>query len=194
MPKLVFFLGPAGAGKSTLAEAMVRRNPAAYLDMDTLLRPAAEAVMTLLGQDPEDRDSPVYKSHCRDLGYRLTMNAALEQVRLGLDAFVIGPFTRETEDPGWLQGELSRIGASTEDVKVKVVLVHLASSSLYRERIMRRGSALDRWKLDHWDRFNASLSERPIRWPLPDGAVLRFDNSGPLSEEKLAAVARHLQA
>lgn len=188
MRKLVFFTGAAGAGKTTLAEAVVRCRPAAYLDMDTLLRPAAVQIMTLLGEDPEDRDSPVYKVHCRDLGYRLTMDAALEQLRLGQDAYVIGPFTQEREQADWLEQELARIGATTANVDVKVVLVHLADIALYRQRIENRGLALDAWKLQNWERFCHSLAPRPLRWPLPNSAVLRFDNAGPLTEDKINRV------
>src|SRR5665647_307340 len=106
MPKLVFFLGPAGSGKTTLAKTLIEKHHAAFFDMDTLARPAAEAIMTLSGLDPNDRDSPIYKQYCRDLGYRITMDAALENLHLGIDAFVIGPFTQELEDPLWLEQEL----------------------------------------------------------------------------------------
>lgn len=113
MSKLIFFIGPAGAGKTTLARAWASKHGGAFLDMDTLLRPAAAAIMTLAGKDPEDRDSPFYKQHCRDLGYRITMDAALENAALGLDAIVIGPFTREIGDPAWLGQELSRISSTS---------------------------------------------------------------------------------
>ncbi|MBO9600820.1 MAG: AAA family ATPase [Cohnella sp.] len=192
MSKLIFFLGPAGAGKTTLAEAWLRRHGGAYLDMDTLLRPAAEAIMTLAGEDPEDRDSPFYKEHCRDLGYRITMDAALQQLKLGLDAVVVGPFTRETEDADWLAGELARIGATASEVSVKVVLVTLASEADYYARIQARASSLDVWKLANWEQFRLSLRPRAIAWPLPASSVLVFDNSAPLTEDALAGLERYI--
>ncbi|OUS75799.1 hypothetical protein B1748_15330 [Paenibacillus sp. MY03] len=192
MRKLVFFLGGAGAGKTTLAKELAKRSRTALFDMDTLLRPAAEAIMTQAGLDPNDRDSEHYKSRCRDLGYRLTMDAALENVELGNDAFVIGPFTRETEDPDWLASELARIGASLSDVSVKVVFVALSDAGLYRERIRTRGSELDAWKLENWEVFSKSLVQRAIRWPLPESSILYFDNSGELSADKLAHLERFI--
>ena len=89
-PRLVFFLGGAGAGKTTAAKALAARRRAAVFDMDTRLRPAAEALMTLAGLDPSDRESDAYQKLCRELGYRITMDAALENVAVGTDAFVIG--------------------------------------------------------------------------------------------------------
>jgi hypothetical protein len=190
MRKLIFFLGPAGAGKTTLAKALAKKHHTAFFDMDTLLRPAAEAIMALSGLDPIDRDSPVYKVLCRDLGYRLTMDAALENVELGTDTFVVGPFTKETEDPFWLERELSRIGTSVRDIDVKAVYVFLPSKEHYRLRIKERGSALDTWKLENWNEFSCSLALRDIKWSLPISSTLYFDNSGPLSEEKISLLVR----
>jgi predicted kinase len=190
MRKLVFFLGPAGAGKTTLAKALAKKHHTAFFDMDTLSRPAAEAIMALSGLDPIDRDSAVYKVRCRDLGYRLTMDAALENIELGTDAIVVGPFTKETEDPFWLERELSRMDTSVRDVDVRVVYVFLPDNEHYRLRIKERGSALDAWKLENWNEFSSSLALRDIKWNLPISSTLYFDNSGPLSEEKISLLER----
>jgi predicted kinase len=190
MRKLIFFLGGAGAGKTTLAKAMAQKRRIALLDMDSLSRPASEALMTLAGLDPSDRDSPAYKSLCRDVGYRLTMNAALDNLEIGMDAAVIGPFTKEAGDAGWLERELGRIGASTETVDVKVVYVYLPDEQAYRHRIEQRQSRLDRWKLDNWDSFKSSLAKREVKWQLPPGAIVYFDNSQPLTEEVAARLER----
>jgi hypothetical protein len=194
MAKLIFVLGPAAAGKTTLARSLAAKRRIAFFDMDTLLRPAAEAIMTMAGRDPTDRDSPFYKAHCRDLGYRITMDAALDNIALGCDAVVVGPFTREAEDAAWLDGELARIGAAAGDVEVKVLYVYLPSEEMYRQRLLKRGSELDRWKLEHWEQFRPSLTRREVRWSLPGGAILYLDNSGPDAEEKHAAVDRFVYA
>ncbi|MBN2984179.1 MULTISPECIES: AAA family ATPase [Cohnella] len=189
MRKLIFFLGGAGAGKTTLAKALAKRHPAAVLDMDSLSRPASEALMKLAGLDPNDRDSPEYKALCRDLGYRLTMNAALDNLEIGTDAIVIGPFTKEVEDPAWLDRELARIGASTRDVDVKVVFVYLRYENDYRRRIEGRDSVLDRWKLENWEKFKTSLAKREVKWRLPAGSVVEFDNSEPLTDDTVLRLA-----
>jgi predicted kinase len=188
MRKLIFFIGPAGAGKTTLAKALAKKRGTALLDMDTLLRPAAETIMTITGHDPSDRDSAVYKMYCRDLGYRVTMDAALENVQLGTDIIVIGPFTKETADPAWLEAELARIGASPADVQIRAVAVFLPQEELYRQRIQSRGLEIDEWKLGNWNDFRGSLIAREIKWELPEGSIIHFDNSGELTEEKLAGL------
>nr|WP_154958759.1 AAA family ATPase [Paenibacillus xylanexedens] len=175
--KLIFFLGGAGSGKTTLAKALSRKYKAAFLDMDILLRPAAEAIMTLQGLDPSDRDSPEYKRLCRDLGYRITMDAALDNVQLGVDTLVVGPFTKETETPDWIEQELARIGRSLDNTDVRVVYVYLQNEALYRQRITARQSPLDEWKLANWDAFRSSLDRKRVAWPLPTESIAYIDNS-----------------
>lgn len=192
MPTLVFFIGPAGAGKTTLAKALAKQHRLAFFDMDTLLRPAAETIMTLSGLDPTDRDSPVYKKHCRDLGYRITMDAALENLALGIDAYVIGPFTKEIQNPLWLDQELAKIAASDLKIEVKAIYVYLQDDSVYRERIMARGSELDVWKLDNWSDFRPSLARRTIQWDSSACSILYWNNSDPLSGERLLELERFI--
>ncbi|MEY8745318.1 AAA family ATPase [Bacillales bacterium AN1005] len=164
MSKLIFFLGGAGSGKTTLAKTLSRKYKAAFFDMDILLRPAAEAIMTLQGLDPSDRDSPEYKRLCRDLGYRITMDAVLDNVQLGIDSVVVGPFTKETDTPGWIEQELAKIGRSLQDTDVRVAYIYLKDEALYRERIIARQSPLDDWKLANWDAFVASLARKQVAW------------------------------
>jgi hypothetical protein len=194
MRKLIFFIGPAGAGKTTLAKSWVRQHGGAFLDMDTLLRPAAEAIMTLAGQDPSDRDSPFYKAHCRDLGYRITMDAALEQLSLEQDAIVIGPFTKELGEPKWLEDELARIGATVHDVRVRVIYVYLPNEESYQARIRARGSSLDIWKLENWEHFRASLQRREVTWRMDSSSLLYWDNSQPLTDTRKAELAKFILA
>lgn len=146
--------------------------------------------MTFHGLDPADRDSADYKRLCRDLGYRITMDAALDNISLNVDAFVVGPFTKEAANPDWIWSELSHIGRSLQDVEVKVVLVELADEELYRKRIQDRQSPLDEWKFQHWDEFRKAFGNRSVKWPLPSSNVKVVDNSNP-DITKTVAVVEH---
>jgi hypothetical protein len=114
------------------------------------------------------------------------MDAALENVANGTDVFVIGPFTKETEQPEWIEEELSTIGDAAQEVEVKVIVVHLGAPEVYRDRIERRDTVLDRWKLEHWSEFSRSLTMRVPKWKLTEGDVLYFDNTSQLDERQLA--------
>jgi len=192
MPQLIFVVGGAGAGKTTIAKMLASKRKLAFLDMDTLLRPAAVSIMTLQGLDPNDRDSAEYKRLCRDLGYRITMDAAWENITVGMDTIVIGPFTKETDNADWLEQELRNANLSHKEVDIKVICASLGDEEVYRARFQKRGSELDRWKLEHWESFKISLKPRVIRWRLKDDAILYFDNSEALSTERLALVERFI--
>lgn len=133
--------------------------------------------MTLQGLDPSDRDSPEYKRLCRDLGYRITMDAALDNVQLGIDTIVVGPFTKEIGTPDWIEQELARIGRSLKDTDVRVAYIYLENEALYHERITARQSPLDEWKLANWDAFRASLVRKEVKWPLQASSVAYINNS-----------------
>ncbi|MCQ4086539.1 AAA family ATPase [Saccharibacillus sp. JS10] len=188
MRKLVFFVGGAGSGKTTIAKGITIKEHPVFLDMDTASRPASEKIMELMGHDPHDRDSAAYKLLCRDLGYRLTMDSALENLELGSDVFVVGPFTSEIRNPNWIHEELAKIGATVEDVEVKVIYVYLEDMTQYKKRIQERGHKADDWKLANWEEFLLRMQRTEVQWQLPDRSVLYFDNSQGTLEENIISV------
>ncbi|GJM83520.1 hypothetical protein HMSSN139_60160 [Paenibacillus sp. HMSSN-139] len=64
MLKLVFFVGVAGTGKTTVARKLAGRMPAAFLDRDTVGGRFVEKILEMNGLDVNDRDSEFYKKHC----------------------------------------------------------------------------------------------------------------------------------
>jgi pantothenate kinase-related protein Tda10 len=70
MPRLIFFCGHAGTGKTTLAKRALpllhRRSSESFclLDKDTLYGGYSSAVMGVLTGDANDRDSPCTCSTC----------------------------------------------------------------------------------------------------------------------------------
>ncbi|MDO3408346.1 AAA family ATPase [Saccharibacillus sp. CPCC 101409] len=190
MRKLVFFVGGAGSGKTTLAKGITEKHPAVFLDMDTVSRRASEKIMTIAGHDPNDRDSPAYKELCRDLGYEMTMDVALENLDLNLDVFAVGPFTSEIHNPDWIREALGKIGASVEDVEVKVIYVYLSDMEQYKQRIIDRGHKADEWKLAHWDEFVKRMERTDVVWELPGDSILYFDNSAGSLEENIESLRK----
>ncbi|WP_018976103.1 AAA family ATPase [Saccharibacillus kuerlensis] len=194
MRKLVFFVGGAGSGKTTIAKGITIKEHPVFLDMDTASRPASEKIMTLAGHDPHDRDSQAYKELCRDLGYRLTMDTALENLELGSDVFAIGPFTSEIRNPHWIHEELAKIGATVNDVEVKVIYVYLGDMTQYKKRIAERGHKADEWKLANWDLFVQRMQRTEVLWDLPGNSILYFDNSEGTLEENIISVEKFIYA
>jgi predicted kinase len=168
MPKLIFFCGHAGTGKTTLAKRLIgplmQQSGQSFclLDKDTLYGAYSASVMGVITGDPNDRDSPLYLQHLRDPEYRGLMDTARENLALGVNVMVVGPLSREVKahqltNPQWL--------AAPEGTVVHVVWVSLAEAEAKR-RIEARGNANDAYKLAHWDeyrkrRFEPASAEYP---------------------------------
>lgn len=183
MPRLIFFCGHAGTGKTTLAKRLLPRliaatgEPFCLLDKDTLYGQYSSAVMGVLTGDANDRDSPLYLQHLRDPEYNGLLATARENLALGVSTLVVGPLSREVRahrlaDRAWLG-----VGA---DVAVRVVWVHLAEDEAHR-RIAARGNPNDAWKLAHWDAYRTRLF-MPAAADYPE--LLLFDNTAPDDEAR----------
>ncbi|MBO2945913.1 AAA family ATPase [Paenibacillus sp. F411] len=191
MQKLVFFVGVAGTGKTTVAKKLAVRIPAAFLDRDTVGGRFVEKFLESNGLDPNDRDSAFYKEHLRDLEYDTTKDICIENLNAGQNVFMISPFTSELKNPQWMEDVLSAAGRSKQEVDVKVVVVALEDMELQKERIIDRQTERDQWKLEHWDDFKTRVNFVPeVNWDIPESSILVFDNSGPLTEEKVEGLYR----
>ncbi|MGG1879876.1 AAA family ATPase [Paenibacillus campinasensis] len=195
MQKLVFFVGVAGTGKTTVAKKLAARIPAAFLDRDTVGGRFVEKFLESNGLDPNDRDSSFYKEHLRDLEYDTTKDICIENLNAGQNVFMISPFTAELKNRAWIEEVITSAGLTKNEVDVKVIVVTLKDMDLQKERIIDRQTERDQWKLDHWDDFKKRVDFVPeISWDIPESAIKVFDNSGSLTEEKVEELYQFIAA
>lgn len=195
MQKLVFFVGVAGTGKTTVARKIADRIPAAFLDRDTVGGRFVEKILEMNGLDVNDRDSDFYKKHLRDLEYDTTKDICIENLAAGQNVFMISPFTAELKNKQWIEDVISAAGLTKNEVDVKVIVVTLSDMETQKQRIIDRQTERDTWKLEHWDDFKHRVQFVPeINWDIPKSSVLVFDNSGDLTPEKVNSVYEFVKA
>lgn len=194
MQKLVYFVGVAGTGKTTVAAKVSREIPCAFLDRDTVGGRFVEKFLESQGLDTEDRDSDYYKENLRDLEYDTTKDICIENLRVGQNVFMISPFTSELKSKHYLEDILKKARKTKAEVDVKVIVVALQDIEEQRKRIERRGTERDNWKLENWDQYETRVNFVPeINWDIPKDNILIFDNSGPLSDKKINSLINYVK-
>ncbi|MDQ8205550.1 AAA family ATPase [Pelagicoccus sp. SDUM812003] len=143
-------VGAPASGKTTFARRLATRRKAALFDIDECTETLVRAALTAMGESPDDRDSPVFKTTFRDPIYQSLMDMA--RGNLGhVDVVVCGPFTKEMRNPNWLQDVQAQIGLPCS---VRAYFVY-CDSEVRRSRMLARGNPRDASKLADWSAHEA---------------------------------------
>lgn len=148
--------GPAGAGKSEYARSLAARMGACLIDSDIATERLVRAGLALAGEDPDDRDSPAYKSAFRDAVYESMFDLAAANLPW-TPVVLAGPFTREGGESDWPRRLAQRLGTGP------VMHFVWCTQETRRRRMVERGERRDLPKLRDWESYAASCrEERPV--------------------------------
>ena len=190
MPKLIFFIGHAGCGKTTISKEIAKNlKEAVYLDRDTIGSLFVDKMLMMKGLSPDDRDSDIYHKEFRDLEYNAMLKVAVENLQLGKDVIMVSPFTKEVSNPNWLREFL--VTYQLEGIKVNVISVYLSDIEIQRKRIISRNATRDKWKLENWNIYKEKLNKIEVKWDNVN--TLYFDNSQELKQKHIDEILMFLK-
>ena len=173
-PRLILFAGHAGTGKSTLAKKALplivekTGEDFFFLDKDTAYGAFSAHVMQLTTQNPNDRDSPFYLENLRDWEYQGLIDIARENLLLGVNVILVGPFSREIQSGRMFDAQTLGVPPQTN---IQIAWIDLDESEA-KKRMEKRADPRDEWKLAHWDQYANRRTEPPAH-----ALLHRFDNS-----------------
>jgi predicted kinase len=172
-PRLILFAGHAGTGKSTLAKRALpliiekTGEDFFFLDKDTVYGAFSAHVMKLTTQNPNDRDSPYYLENLRDWEYQGLIDIAKENLLLGVNVILVGPFSKEIQSGKMFSAVELGIPPHTS---IQIAWIDLEEMEA-KKRMEKRADPRDDWKLAHWDQYAKRRTEPPTH-----SALHRFDN------------------
>ncbi|WP_454810442.1 AAA family ATPase [Paenarthrobacter nitroguajacolicus] len=161
-PQVFIVIGPAGSGKTTVAQQTAEKYQAAYLDKDRVSGRFVEYALTAAGHDPTDRESnDYYRSNLLPLEYETLMDVAGVNLRLGRSVVLDAPFGAYFGDPDYPTRAAHDFHWPSHEITVIRVRV---PQDVLRSRLTRRALERDQWKLAHWDDYWAVYGSLECAW------------------------------
>jgi predicted kinase len=130
--------------------------------------------MKLTTQNPNDRDSPYYLENLRDWEYQGLIDIARENLLLGVNVILVGPFSKEIQSERMFTA--SELGIPPQ-TSIQIAWVDLDESEA-KKRMEKRADPRDEWKLAHWDQYAKRRVEPPAHPTLHRFNNLEFNEAG----------------
>lgn len=175
--KLILVTSPPACGKTYISKSLAARlQHVVYLDKDTLI-PLSKRIFEVAGQ-PYDRSSQFFEDNIRNYEYDCIVELALEALDYDDIVLINAPFTREIRDNEYISKLKSRL---VEKNATLVVVWVVTSPEVVHERMIKRNSDRDTWKLENWEQYIAGCNfEVPVNLDdenVKDDLILFYNNN-----------------
>lgn len=147
--KLILVTSPPASGKTYVAKRLAEElKHIVYLDKDTLIT-LSKQIFKVAGM-PYDRSSDFFEAEIRNYEYDCIVELALEALQYDDLVLINAPFTREIRDNAYIQQLKEKLKAKGARL---VVLWVRTDPEIVHQRMIRRNSDRDHWKLANWDAY-----------------------------------------
>ena len=176
MKRLILVTSPPACGKTYISMKLAENlKHVVYLDKDTLI--TMSKVIYRVAGEPYDRSSQFFKDNIRDVEYDCILELAYEALKYDDIVLINAPFTQEVRNSQWI--DCLRKKLVQMNTKLTIVWVQ-TDVDVCKERMIKRNSDRDTWKLAHWDEYIKTVDfSIPAALDDPDVVddLLIFENS-----------------
>lgn len=152
MKHLILVTSPPACGKTYVTRQLAKAlTNCVYLDKDTLI--VLSKQIFKVANEEYNRSSDFFQREIRDYEYYAILDIAMEALEYNDTVLINAPFTDEIRDNEWLAKQQEKL--DKKDAELVVVWVNTAIEVCH-QRMIKRNSDRDTWKLEHWDEYVAS--------------------------------------
>lgn len=172
-PTVIFLIGAASSGKSSIGKLIASHYNFSYLDKDIICNKFTGVLLESKGYSPHERDGcSFYSDVVMDIEYQTLLGIANDNLQLGNSVVLDAPFLGYFSNKNYINELKDKYGWQN----VKTMVLHVTIDfSVLKERMKERALERDTWKFANWDSFVQSIKEKQCLWE--DIEVKQYDNS-----------------
>lgn len=170
MKQLILVTSPPACGKTFICRRLANAlTNCVYLDKDTLIV-LSKQIFKVAGED-YNRSSEFFQREIRDYEYYCVLDLAMEALEYNDTVLINAPFSDEIHDEKYMK----KLSAKLAKIDTKLVVIWVNTRvEVCKERMIRRASDRDTWKLAHWDKYIAKCN---FKKPEHIENLIVFENS-----------------
>ena len=188
MKRLILVTSPPACGKTYVSRQLAKKlKHVVYLDKDTLII-LSKQIFAVANQE-YNRSSDFFEANIRDYEYAAIVALAMEALEYDDIVLINAPFTKEVRNTEYMSALKARLAQT--NARLTVIWVR-TDVEVCKQRMIRRGSDRDRWKLTHWDEYIAGVNfdiPKELDDPECKDDLLIFKNS---TEEEFEASMKEI--
>ena len=171
--RMILVTSPPASGKTFVSKQLAKKLPnVVYLDKDALI-PLSSQIFKVVGEE-NNRSSAFFEEHIRNYEYIAILDIAFEALEYANLVLINAPFTREVRNNEYIKNLKEKLASHGADLTLIWVETDIEVS---RQRMIKRNSPRDTWKLANWEEYIASRNYSTPDIPALSDCLVKFYNS-----------------